>query len=88
MRCNFAAAIVKGLVEHGDAYVYFGSFAGFKHHWSSAFSQGWTNSPLSGKPVLTPEGVAAYKSMELDKLPREGRAYTWDWSKANAPRLD
>jgi hypothetical protein len=75
---NFAAAIVKGLVEHNDGTSYFGSLMGYQDHLADARARGWVD--LDGK--LTEVGRALYDKADLAKLPNKkfSRAYSWDWS--------
>lgn len=76
MTCNFPLAIVKGLVEHGDDTVYFASLIGVEHHRHTARDLGLIDS----NNALTDHGRNEYKRNNLDRLPREGRAYMWNWS--------
>ena len=76
MTCNFPLTIVKGLVEHGDDTVYFGSLIGVETHRAAARDL----KLIDHNNALTDHGRAEYARNNLDRLPREGRAYMWDWS--------
>ena len=92
--CDFAAVVLKGLVEHQDPSAYFGSTGGVGYHSGEAEERGWIVRDARGFPLAsTPAGRAHYVASGLDKLgPRapEGwadgkprrfsRAYLWDWS--------
>lgn len=76
-RCDFRLAIVKGLVEHNDGTYYFGSTAAYNSHYHMAYQAGL----VTIDKKVTDAGVEAYSVEKLDKLPKTGRAYAWDWSK-------
>lgn len=73
----FSLAIVKGLVEANDAQRYFGSLLGFTWHFKEVVSLGW----VGEHGDLTDLGREIYESRRLGDLPREGRAYMWNWKK-------
>lgn len=86
--CDFALAIVKGLVEHDDGKAYFGSLMGYATHEKDAIDRGYAC--IGPKPIergtvtiqttrLTDAGRAIYVELGLGRLPKSGRAYAWDW---------
>lgn len=79
--CDFGLAIVKGLVEHGEAGVYFGSLLGLDDHLMQAHARGLVapDESVCGWK-LTKAGRNAYSLHRLDLLPKSGRTYAWDWS--------
>ena len=76
---DFALAIVKGLVEHQDGVVYFASLIGYRAHVGEAVARGFIATD-GQEERLTDAGRKAYQEHGLDRLPRRGRAYLWDWS--------
>lgn len=90
--CDFALAIVKGLVEHDDGHAYFGSLLGYRAHEQDGIQRGLL---IRGPKVcrdgdqefileatrLTDAGRKAYDELHLERLPNKayGRAYFWDW---------
>lgn len=86
MRCDFRLAVVKGLVEHDNGDVYFGSLLGYTAHWHAAEDAGWVRR-VDGRETLTEEGRAVYERCGLSTLPNTPgrRAYLWDWSKIPDP---
>lgn len=76
---DFALAIVKGLVEHGDGAVYFASLIGYRAHVGEAVARGLLTTD-GQEERLTDAGRRAYLEYGLDRLPWSGRAYLWDWS--------
>lgn len=76
---DFALAIVKGLVEHGDGAAYFASLIGYQSHRAEAITRGLVTTD-GQEERLTDAGRKAYQEHGLDRLPRRGRAYLWDWS--------
>lgn len=90
-RCDFVLAIVKGLVEHDDPYVYFGSPIGFHEHEADGIRRGLLcrgprkYTEEDGEYIgtlLTEAGRQAYHAARLHLLPnkRGNRAYAWNWS--------
>lgn len=92
--CDFALAIVKGLVEHDDGGAYFGSLMGYRHFEAIAIARGHAvRGPKTcsdgGREFvledtrLTPAGEAVYKELGLDRLPIKppgmSRAEFWKW---------
>lgn len=75
---DFTAALLKGVVEHGDPAAYFGSRSAMRHWGSAALKAGWLTE--EGKPTLL--GRRHYTESGLSQLPQErgARAYDWDWT--------
>lgn len=71
----FVAAIVKGLVENGDACRHFGSTLSFAYYESQARKFGLVGDSLE-KLTLTEKGRDWYKRAELNRLP-DTRATFW-----------
>lgn len=88
MRCDFRLVIVKGLVEHGNGDVYFGSLMGYIAHWARAVNAGWVLR-ADGRETLTEAGREIYVMCKLDTLPNTPgrRAYLWDWSNIPPPNV-
>lgn len=92
--CDFVLALLKGLVEHGDGTVYFQWLDGYATHENNAIKRGYVH--LGPKRIdrrhvirttqLTDAGRAAYVELGLDRLPKSGRAYAWDWGVLDAKR--
>lgn len=76
MRYDAPLAVLKGVIEHGDPGVYFGSFIALTLHCDLARRAGW----LDEHGAVTAAGRDVYTRYGLNRLPREGRAYMWDWS--------
>lgn len=76
---DFPLAIVKGLVEHGDGTAYFASLIGYQSHRAEAITRGLVTTD-GQEERLTDAGRKAYQEHGLDRLPKRGRAYLWDWS--------
>ena len=77
-RVDFAATVLKGIIEHRDASTYFGS-TGALHAWRTvAREKGW----IVDGDEATAAGRKHYAESGLDKLPKtpNRRAYFWDWS--------
>ena len=69
----YVAGIVKGLVEHDDAYRHFGSLLSFEHHFQEAAKCGFVDSDRN----LTEKGREWYDKSNLRDLP-DARSYFWD----------
>lgn len=92
--CNFAAVILKGLIEHNDSRAYFGSILGWVNYMNEAYENGWVT---TGAGKVTEAGKEHYTSSGLARVGpwdhrdwKEGmkpnkysRAYMWDWSPYN-----
>lgn len=92
--CDFALAIVKGLVEHDDGHAYFGSSVGYRHFEAKAIARGHVVRGTVLRDgggghmfecegtILTDAGRAAYARLHLDRLPQinNRRAEHWDWT--------
>lgn len=72
-----ALAVLKGIIEHHDSSVYFGSLMGLRHHIRTALEAGW----IGADGLATPEGKAVYEDRRLAELPKRvfSRWYLWDW---------
>jgi hypothetical protein len=90
-RCDFALAIVKGLVEHDNPYTYFGSLTGFQGHEADGIRRGLLcrgprkSTEGDGEYIgtlLTDAGRQAYHAARLHLLPNttRDRACAWNWS--------
>lgn len=91
--CDFALAIVKGLVEHDDGHAYFGSSMAYTHFEAIAIARGHVvRGPkefdggggtmfLLEASRLTDAGRAVYAELGLDRLPQLAgrRAEYWRW---------
>ena len=80
---DFAAAVLKGLIEHRDAGTYFGS-TGALHTWRTiAKTRGW----ITDRDEVTEAGQRHYAASGLEALPKtpNHRAYLWDWSGYTPP---
>lgn len=88
-----SAAVVKGLVEHGDATKFFGSLLSFTHHLTTAVQQGLV--------VMIPTTKRGHKIVERRVTPRGLEWYTrclkdlpqcrqvfWDRAQIGAPNLE
>lgn len=88
-RCDFAMAVLKGAVEHGDGTAYFGSLIGYTAHRDAAVRAGYVRIVMVKHPEgfdvqreqPTEAGEYVYRESGLADLPRSGRAYAWDWSR-------
>ena len=76
MRCDFVLVVLKGLIERGDGTVYFGSTLNYEMWLAAAVERGYVTK--GHKPSKL--GRQVYGKMKLDSLPKQGRAYMWDWS--------
>ncbi len=93
-KCDFALAIVKGLIEHNDGGAYFGSLMGYRHHEADGIKRGLlTRGPkqidMGGGHMetieatrLTDAGRKEYDARCLHRLPTHygSRAYMWKWN--------
>ncbi len=82
---DFAAAVLKGLVEHRDAGTYFGS-TGALHTWRTvAQKRGW----ITDGDTITEAGKRHYAESGLEALPKtpNRRAYLWNWSGYTPPAI-
>lgn len=68
-KMDFAAVVLKGVVEHQDGTAYFGSLSGYKHYEALAIAAGWIL--IGNEP--TGEGRRAYETMGLAALPKTYR---------------
>ena len=78
----FPAAILKGIIEHDDGSVYFGSLLGYTGHCDLAIKLDWVaRGRRSQRLVATHFGHGVYAEARLDALPKRqfSRAYAWDW---------
>lgn len=73
--CDFPAAILKGIIEHGDATRYFGSLGGFSYYKEQAQAR----KLIDADAAPTETGLDYYISRGLWLLPDSGRAYMWRW---------
>ena len=73
MGLDYAAVVLKGVVEHQSAGAYFGSFGALSYYIEQAVERGW----LDKHQQVTPAGREAYQNRKLNLLPRAGRAYMW-----------
>jgi hypothetical protein len=69
---DFAAVVLKGLVEQNDSGAYFGSTLALASHEREAQRHGWI---ADGK--VTQVGRDAYVTLRLGDLPKRGRATEW-----------
>jgi hypothetical protein len=78
---DFAAAVLKGLVEHNDAAAYFGSTGALLTWIGIAEGRGWIIG-VKGPRTVTEAGRKHYDESGLEQLPkiRDRRAYLWNWS--------
>lgn len=72
----FTAAIVKGLIEHNDESMHFGSTLGIKEHIRCAIDQGYIES-VGDYLQVTDKGKQLYSKLSMQLLP-SGRAVYWD----------
>lgn len=75
----YPAAILKGIIEHGDGTCYFGSLLAYSVYEQQAKDLLFIE--VDGKTV-TPFGRHHYKMSGLGDIVRKRghRAYFWDWS--------
>ncbi len=69
---DFAAVVLKGLVEQNDSGAYFGSTMSLASYERVAQERGWI---LGGQ--VTSKGHEAYATLRLGDLPKSGRATGW-----------
>jgi hypothetical protein len=84
---DFAAAVLKGLVEHNDAAAYFGSTGALLTWIGIAEGRGWIIG-VKGPRTVTEAGRKHYDESGLEQLPkiRDRRAYLWNWSSTRRRR--
>lgn len=83
----FELAILKGLIEHNDGTIYFGSLLGWQTHCVSAIAKGYVAfidpdvGSYSSNLAVTTLGRELYEHLKLSSLPTRGysRAYMWNW---------
>lgn len=77
----FEMAIVKGLIEHGEGSVYFGSVGGYRFYCQSAEDMGWLRILSDNNLEITEFGRIMYERERLAALPNKvgSRAYMWRW---------
>lgn len=86
---DFALAVLKGTVERGDGTAYFGSLMAYKTHQGDAIRRGLVSLERRQhpegfevmRPTATALGARVYEASGIADLPKQGRAYTWDWSR-------
>ena len=93
-RCNFAALVLKGQMEHGDSGAYFASFGGLKRYEDEAIERGWLATTSDDFIRVTRAGEDFYEASGLKLVgrtnaalipPRFGlpgfvRGYLMDWT--------
>ena len=72
--CDFPAAILKGVIEHGTGTYYFGSLLSYDDYAIIAIERGWLDNCLR----VTDAGLDHYVESGLADLPtHKSRAYRW-----------
>lgn len=93
-RCDFAALVLKGQMEHGDSGAYFASFGGLKYYEDEAIKRGWLTTTSDDFIRVTTAGREFYEASGLKLvgrtnaalippkfgLPGSVRGYMMDWS--------
>jgi len=82
---DFVVVVLKGVIDHKDAGVYFGSTMNLGNYARGAIRRGWLERCRIRKQGMlvdgykaTKEGRAEYRRRKLKDLPMRGRAYMWD----------
>lgn len=77
--CDYAAAVLKGEIEHHDKGAYLNTSLDITVHTAEARRRGW----LLPNGLASEAGYAHYNESGLSDFPSipNRRAYFWDWSK-------
>lgn len=80
----FVAAILKGVIEHGDGLAYLDSLVNYAEHKAQAIELGWVEA-VNNHLIPTDKGRKVYNESQLGKFTKTklSRAHSWDWSKTN-----